>query len=405
MHKVSENSNLTFVKSFIDVEPESHFPVQNLPFGVFEHPKTGEARCATAIGRYLVDLRELEDQNLFENTRLKGKRAFSFSTLDLFISLGPSAWDEARNRLTDLLSGDDPVLEQNPLLREKVFHIREDVNMLLPVRIRDVTHSMNFKIESGGQPVGNKLDPYSNQTAQQIPVLSPGRCSSVVMSGTGLNRPRGPRLLTGETSLTISPSRKLDVELSIGYITGKGSEPDIPMTLRKAGESIFGFLMVLNWIARDFITGDNLSAHYHEGQHLMSTISPWIVVSKALEPFKTERFGDEYRLQHLRSKEIQVYNTEFEISIDPDSPDESAVTAGGKSSDLYWSPEQELTHQAITGNRIEQGELFISGPVTEEIHRAEHLNDGDKIKAVGFARGDGYKIGFGEVSGRIEPVI
>lgn len=427
MHKVSKNSDLPVKTSFINVNPEGHFPIQNLPFGVFEHPETGESRCATAIGKYLVDLKELEEQNLFEDTTLKGKNTFSFSTLDLFISLGPSVWNEARSRLTELLSGSDPVLEKNPRLRETVFHLQKDVKMLLPVRIRDVTHSMNFKIESGGQPIGDKLDLQSDQTVQQIPVLSNGRISSVVTSSSDLIRPRGPRMLAEETRLTISPSRKLDVEMSVGYITGKGNEPGMPMSLRKAGESIFGYLMALNWIARDFITGYSNPVNYHKGRHIMSTISPWIITPQALDPFKIIHSGSDSQLKHLQSTKIGFYNAEFTLTIEPGSKGGSARTADANSSHLYWSPAQELMHHAVTGNRIVPGELFMTGPiislekVTEKENeivrpndksvkaagnrRGRYLDDGDTITAAGFAQGDGYRIGFGEVTGRIKPVI
>lgn len=411
--------------AFIETEPDSHFPLQNLPFGVFEHPVTGEARCATAIGKYVIDLRELEEHNLFENTKLHGKRAFTFSSLDLFLSLGSSAWRAARARLTELLTGDDPVLERDPRLREKVFHPREDVQMLVPVRIADVTVSLNsLHYVRNLQSVfnqGKKLE----SMLQQMPVLSHGRPASVFISGTGLNRPYGPRQLPGEKNLTVSPTRMLDVELCTGFVTGKGNLQGMSMSVRKAEESIFGHLLVLNWIARDFQAGNSGDQNQKPGFHLMSTISPWIVTTDALEPFRMEKEeGEISPMRHLRAKNEQLYDIRLEMVIDSLKQDKSVALTNTNTRYLHWNPAQELAHQTVTGARVETGELFISGPVSgpgracsslmeitadgKELlvlptgEERMFLRDGDRIRAGGYGKAGSYRVGFGEVSGHIE---
>jgi hypothetical protein len=52
----ANNPNL---KSWVDVLPGSDFPIQNLPFGVFE-TTFGEKRVCSAIGEYVIDLVELD---------------------------------------------------------------------------------------------------------------------------------------------------------------------------------------------------------------------------------------------------------------------------------------------------------------------------------------------------------
>ncbi len=415
-----------FVKpAFIETEPDSHFPIQNLPFGVFEHPVTGEARCATAIGKYLADLRELEEHNLFENTKLHGKRAFTFSTLDLFLSLGTSAWKEARARLKELLTGDDPALERDPGLREKVFHLREDVKMLVPVRITDVTASLNsLSYIKNLQSVFNQGKELEHRL-QQMPVLSHGRPASVFISGTGLKRPYGPRQLPGEKNLTISPTRMLDVELCTGFVTGKGNLQGMSMSVRKAEESIFGHLLVLNWIARDFQAGNADDVNQKPGFHLMSTISPWIVTSDALEPLRIDKVQEEVSImRHLRAKKEHHYDIRLEMVIESSQQGEPIALTGTNTRYLHWNPAQELAHQTVTGARVNTGELFISGPVSGPERACSSLMeitadgnellvlpngeermfllDGDRIRAGGYGEAGGYRIGFGEVSGYIE---
>jgi fumarylacetoacetase len=411
--------------AFIETDPESHFPLQNLPFGVFEHPVTGEARCATAIGKYLVDLRELEEHNLFEYTKLRGNRVFTFSTLDLFLSLGTTAWRAARARLSELLSGDDPALERDPGLREKVFHLREDVKMLMPVRIADVTVSLNsLHYLRNLQSVfnqGNELE----KMLQQLPVFRHGRPSSVFISGTGLNRPYGPRQLPGEKNFSISPTRMLDVELCTGFVTGKGNPHGMSMSVKKAEESIFGHMLVLNWIARDFHAVNSENLNQKPGFHLMSTISPWIVTTDALESLRFEKEQEETgTMRHLRAKNEQLYDIRLEMVIDAPGQDKSAALTNTNTRYLHWSPAQELAHRTVTGARGETGELFISGPVSgperaysslmeitadgKELlvlptgEERMFLRDGDRIRAGGYGKAGSYRIGFGEVSGHIE---
>ena len=48
------------LRSFIDVDPASDFPIQNLPYGVFSTAANPTPRVGVAIGNYVLDLWELE---------------------------------------------------------------------------------------------------------------------------------------------------------------------------------------------------------------------------------------------------------------------------------------------------------------------------------------------------------
>lgn len=54
--------------SFVPVPPESDFPIQNLPFGVFSVPAAGDVRrrVGVAIGDYVLDLAAIEAAGLFQ---------------------------------------------------------------------------------------------------------------------------------------------------------------------------------------------------------------------------------------------------------------------------------------------------------------------------------------------------
>ena len=52
------------LKSFIHVPRDSHFPIQNLPYGVFTTPANYSPRVGVAIGDQVLDLSVLEQAEL-----------------------------------------------------------------------------------------------------------------------------------------------------------------------------------------------------------------------------------------------------------------------------------------------------------------------------------------------------
>ena len=95
--------------SFIDVHPDSNFPIQNLPYGAYrtEH---GDIHLCSAIGEYIIDLYVLDEHELFDGPLLNNQLVFQDSTLNYFMSLGKPVWQEARKTLQSLLSNDNPKL-------------------------------------------------------------------------------------------------------------------------------------------------------------------------------------------------------------------------------------------------------------------------------------------------------
>ncbi len=124
------------LKSFIDVAPDSHFPLQNLPFGVFR-PPNGAARIGVALGDYVVDLAALQSAGHFRD--LQDRQLFEHDSLNDFLALGRPAWKNIREILQRLLSAEMPTLRDDAKLRERVFRRRADIAMQLPVEIGNYT--------------------------------------------------------------------------------------------------------------------------------------------------------------------------------------------------------------------------------------------------------------------------
>ena len=127
------------IKSFIKVAPESHFPIQNLPYGVFR-PRAGAApRIGVAIGDLVFDLSVIEEAGLFDDREIRAERPFSRGELNRFMAMGRSVWMSARDTISHLLREDEPTIRDDIELRQRAFHEQRDVEMQIPAAIGDYT--------------------------------------------------------------------------------------------------------------------------------------------------------------------------------------------------------------------------------------------------------------------------
>src|SRR4029077_10578304 len=179
------------LKSFIEVAPDSHFPMENLPFGVFQ-PRQGKPRVGVAIGDLIIDLSELEELGHFQLSEFRNQKVFSEDSLNSFLALGRRAWRKTREILQHLLSADTPILRDDARLREKMFYAQKDMTMKLPARIGNYTDFYSSYYHSHN--VGTMLRGPENALMPNwkwLPVAYHGRASSVVASGTDVRRPSG----------------------------------------------------------------------------------------------------------------------------------------------------------------------------------------------------------------------
>ena len=413
--------------SFIDVAPDSHFPIQNLPFGVFRPAAGAAPRVGTAIGDYVLDLSVLENAGLFEEPAIRGERPFSRSSLNPFMALGHGVWAAARERITQLLREDVPTLRDDAELRERAFHDRSRVEMLLPAEIGDYTdfysskeHATNVGTMFRGKE--NALQP----NWLHLPVGYHGRSSSIVVSGRDIRRPCG-QLKPDDGPPVYGPSRLLDFELEMGFFVGPGNELGEPIPVGRAHEHIFGLVLVNDWSARDIQKWEYVPLGPFLGKNFATTISPWVVTLDALEPFRCSgpRQSPE-PLPYLRSSRPSAYDIILEVALDVrgDAPPQRVCRSNFRN--LYWSMSQQLAHHTVNGCNARTGDLMASGTISgaqresygsllELSWKGEKpleldggatrtfLEDGDRVVMSAWAQGEGYRIGFGEATGTVLP--
>ena len=186
---------MSYTQSFITVAANSDFPLQNLPYGVFQ-PQGEAARVGVAIGNDVLDLATLEAAGLLQTG---SEPVFNQATLNAFIALGRPVWQQVRARLQQLLSADCAELRDNADLRAKAFYPQAAVAMLLPIEVPGYTDFYSSKEHAYN--VGCMFRDPKNALMQnwsELPVGYNGRASSVVVSGTDLVRPSGQIKLPNE---------------------------------------------------------------------------------------------------------------------------------------------------------------------------------------------------------------
>lgn len=269
----------------------------------------------------------------------------------------------------------------------------------------------------------NALQPNYNH----LPVAYHGRSSSIVVSGTPIKRPSGQILPPGATEPIFSPCKKLDIELELAAFICTPNDLGSPIDIKKADEHIFGLVLMNDWSARDIQAWEYVPLGPFLAKNFGTTISAWVVLTDALEPFLAQGLepGDRTTLlPYLQEgKAANVYD--IDLSVDLTTPAGKTTTIGKtKSTNLLYSYAQMIAHHTVSGCPMRTGDLLGSGtisgleanergallemttggknPVTlVDGEQRTFLLDGDEITIRGVCGKVGAYVGFGECTGKI----
>ena len=415
------------LESFIDVRRDSHFPVQNLPFGIFKS-KQGTPRVGVAIGEYVLDLSILEELGHFRSPEFQDRHVFSQDCLNAFLALGRPGWRKARVVIQHLLSSETATLRDDAKLRAQVFHAQKDLVMQLPVRIGNYTDF--YSSYHHAHNVGTMLRGPENALMPNwkwLPVAYHGRASSIVISGTDVRRPSGQIKPPDADAPTFGLTKSFDYELEMAFLIGPGNSLGDPVPIDRAIDHIFGFVLMNDWSARDIQAWEYQPLGPFLAKNFCTSISPWVVTLEALEPFrKSLSRQDPEPLPYLRQKDDFTFDIHLEAHLRTSSMDAPHIITRTNFQNLYWSVAQQLAHHTVNGCNLQPGDLLASGTIsgpTEESRGCmleltwrganplklpngemrKWLEDGDTLTITGWCDGDGYRIGFGEVNGRVLP--
>ena len=386
--------------------PGCDFPVQNLPFAMFQPGGDASPRAGVAIGDFILDITE----------------ALNVDSVAGAMRMPRAVRQQLRRRISDFLVTHAPHAED-------FLYPREHARLLLPCEIPDYTDfyaSIHHATNVGRmfRPDHPLLPNY-----KWLPVGYHGRASSVVVSGTPVRRPSGQTVDAPAGPPVFGLSRRLDYELEIGAFLGPGNELAEPIPIGRAEEHLFGVCLLNDWSARDLQAWEYQPLGPFLAKNFATSISPWVVTMEALEPFRRapepRPQGDPEPLPHLRTAGPDAYSITLEVWLRPARMEAPVRVSGSNFAGLYWTLSQMVAHHASNGCNLRAGDLIgsgtVSGPLKEnrgcllEVtwrgseplalpngETRRFLEDGDEVIFRGWCEAPGFRrIGLGECRGTI----
>jgi len=413
------------MKSFVEYNPDSDFSIHNIPFGVAVFNKEFIA-CCTRIGDRVIDLALLYDLSYFEEIDGLDENVFEAYTLNELIELGKPVTNAIRLKIQELLQ-EGSLLDKDEKTIEDAFYDLDQVKMIMPIHIPNYTDFYS-SIEHATN-VGKMFRDPANALLpnwKHLPVGYHGRASSIVVSGTDINRPKGQMKPADAEKPVFGPCKQLDFELEMAFIINQNTEMGESVSTKDAEDAIFGMVVFNDWSARDIQSWEYVPLGPFLGKNFGSSISPWVVTLEALEPFRTTSPSQEPEvLDYLKFEGDKNYDINLEVFIQPENAEENLISQSNYKY-MYWNMTQQLAHHTVNGCNLEVGDLYASGTISgtdpksygsmlELTWRGQNpitlsngqerkfIEDNDTVIMRAWSEKDGVRVGFGEVSGKIIP--
>ncbi len=374
----------------------------------FPHPKPAlrrffpRAYVAHRRGhrREILDLYELASEGFLDDCC--EPELLQAPLLNPLLAAGRPAWSALRETLSQLLRANgDPRLREADL--DRFFVERDTARMCVPMEIGDYVDfysSLEHATNLGRifRPNAEALLP----NWRWIPIGYHGRSGTIVIDGTPVRRPRGQRKPPSAPAPEFGPSRRLDIELEMGFVTGPGNRLGEPIAASDAAEHIFGLVLVNDWSARDIQAWEYQPLGPFLGKSFATTVSPWIVTLDALEPFRVEGpEQDPKPLEYLRIGEPWAYAIRLAVDLQTQRMRERGAPPEPISQttfrDMYWNVAQQLAHATVNGAITRPGDLFASGTISgSEPRHAGQLDRAQlerRTSHLAAGRGDAHVLG------------
>ena len=418
----ANNPNL---KSWVSVPENSDFPIQNLPFGIIGNHILSK-RVSVRIGDYALDLKVLAELGYLKETGFDSSD-FDAPFLNPMMKKGKLAVRGLRNRISELLLDSSTSLQNNPSQIEQVLHLISAVEASMPVEIGDYTDFYSSKEHATN--VGMMFRDPANALLPNwlwIPVAYHGRASSIVLSGQDIHRPKGQIKPSADEDPIFTPSRQVDFELEMAFITFDGKPLGDSISTEEADSYIFGLCLFNDWSARDIQAWEYVPLGPFLGKNFASSISAWIVTLDALEPFSVESPEQNPKvLPYLEFDGKKAYDIQLQVGILTNNKDETVV-CNSNFKYMYWNMAQQLAHHTSNGCNIRCGDLLGSGTISgksedsfgsmleltwrgtkplkvKDGSERKFINDGDSVIMRGYTERNGVRIGFGELKSKLLP--
>jgi len=334
---------------------------------------------------------------------------FEKNYLNDFINLGKVTTNRVR------------IFVQNELIRrdsswketfDAYFCDVNSVSLHLPLKIGDYTdfYSSKHHAENVGKLFRGEDSPLTENWLH-MPIAYHGRSSSIIVSGTNVIRPKGQLLKNNKVGF--GTSEKVDFELEFASVIGKSNPLGTTIDIEDSEDYIFGFCLLNDWSARDIQSWEYKPLGPFLGKNFATTISPWIVTSEALDPFRIAVVNQNSVLPYLKKRKLESFDINLKVHLN------DIEITNTNFSKLYWTVHQQITHHTINGCNLRVGDIIGSGTISDDKEKGSlleqtyngtkpiivngeprtYLENGDKVSLSGYAKNKNFRVGFGFAEG------
>jgi fumarylacetoacetase len=413
-------------------DPDSDFPIQNLPLAMFRRAGDEPFRAGVGIGDQILDLRALRSRQVLHDPGNALLDACSGPSLNHLMSLGPQAASSLREGLSRLLREGSPARDRI----QADLTPQADAQFALPATIGDYTDfyaSIHHATSVGRlfRPDNPLLPNY-----RWIPIAYHGRSSSIQVSEHAFHRPVGQRMAPGASTPELRPSQRLDFELEVGIFVGRDNDQGTAIPIDEAESHVFGLCLLNDWSARDIQAWEYQPLGPFLGKNFATTLSPWVVSLDALAPFRvpfSRPATDPQPLAYLdgaANRSAGGIDITLEVSLQTSRMRHAGIApqplARSNFRHAYWTVAQLITHHTVNGCNLRPGDLLgsgtLSGPAPEQAgslmeltaggrlplrlgaDTRTFLEDGDRVVLRAWCERPGQRrIGFGSAAGTVLP--
>lgn len=433
---LNETHDVNLTSWVASANVNSDFPIQNLPYAVFTVKGSDQAlRGGVAIGDQIVDLAAVAAKSLFSGLAQQAAEAAAAESLNALMAMGNEAQSALRLALSRALrtgASEQAVLSD-------CLVAQADAEYALPCQIGDYTDFYTSVYHATA--VGSLFRPDNPllPNYKWVPIGYHGRSSTIDVSGQTFPRPQGQTKAPTADTPSFGPCKRLDYEVEMGIFIGKENDFGRGINIEQAEQHVFGLCLFNDWSARDIQAWEYQPLGPFLAKNFASTISPWIVTTEALVPFRnafSRDPADPQPMPYLTSaanSEAGGFDVELECLLETAQMRESGQAPVSLSRSnfkhSYWTVAQMVAHHSVNGCQLKAGDLFGSGTQSGpdpkeagsllelsnggkqsiELGNGEtrtFLEDGDCVIMRGFCAKDGaVRIGFGEVTGTVLPAL
>ena len=261
-----------------------------------------------------------------------------------------------RRSLSSLLAGPSPPSSFSP---ESFLVSMADASMHLPVDIGDYVGFYS------------SLDTQQTLASCFVQTMSPccptGGISRSVITGAHRRGSWTARQSFGPSGQrkppngdpVFGPTERLDIELEVGFITGRSGPPGTPIAVEDAEDHIFGLVLVNDWSARDIQAWEYRPLGPFLGKSFATSISPWVVPLQALAPYRVAApIQDPPALPYLRVDPNRGIDMNLTVDLN------GSIITTTNFRHMYWTMAQQLAHATANGTSVRPGDLYASGTVS-----------------------------------------